>query len=430
MKQPAATRARHGVALMLFVTVAVNYLDRSNLSVAATDLARDLRLDPVRLGFVFSGFGWAYAFSQIPAGWMVDRLDLRILYALAAALWSIATLAQGLASDFAMLLGLRLLVGLFEAPAYPISSTLVTRWFPEQERAAAIGFYTSGQYIGLAFLTPLLALAQKHLGWRSVFFFTGGLGLAWSIVWYLLYRDPWQSRTLGARERAHIRDGGGWVEAEPAIARPGRIHLPDLVFVLTQRKLWGIYLGQFALSALPWFFLTWFPTYLVASRHLNLVQAGFFSAWPFLAAFVGVLSGGLFSDFLVRKGATPSVARKAPIVGGMVLSASIVGANFVDDPRWVIAILTVAFFGNGFASITWVLVSLIAPRRLLGLTAGVFNFFGNLSAIFVPLLVGFIVKRSGYAPALALVAALALGGALSYVLLVGRVERIELDDVG
>jgi MFS transporter, ACS family, D-galactonate transporter len=412
---------------MLFVTVAINYLDRSNLSVAATDLARELKLDPVRLGIVFSGFGWAYAFSQVPAGWLVDRVDLRILYALAAALWSVATLAQGLAADFAMLLGLRLLVGLFEAPAFPISSTLVTRWFPERERAGAIGFYTSGQYIGLAFLTPLLALAQRHLGWRSVFFFTGGLGLAWAIAWYLLYRDPAQSRLLGARERDHIRSGGGWVEAQPRVRRAARLHLADLAFVLTQRKLWGIYLGQFALSALPWFFLTWFPTYLVTSRHLDLVQAGFFSAWPFLAAFVGVIAGGFFSDFLAKRGASPSTARKAPIIAGMVLSASIVGANFVDDPRWVIVILTVAFFGNGFASITWVLVSLIAPRRLLGLTGGVFNFFGNLSAIFVPLLVGVIVKRSGYAPALALVAALALAGALSYVLLVGRVERIELD---
>jgi MFS transporter, ACS family, D-galactonate transporter len=425
MKKAAATHARHGVALMLFVTVAINYLDRSNLSVAATDLARDLSLDPVRLGLIFSGFGWAYAFSQVPGGWIVDRVDLRILYAVAAALWSVATLAQGFAGTFATLLGFRLLLGLFEAPSFPISVKLVTRWFPEQERAAAIGFYTSGQYMGLAFLTPVLALAQRHFGWRSVFFLTGGIGLVWALVWYLLYRDPSRNHRLGTAERNHIRAGGGWVEAEPRIAHARRFRLSDLVFVLTQRKLWGIYLGQFALSALPWFFLTWFPTYLVASRHLDLVQAGFSSALPFLAAFVGVIAGGLFSDFLARKGATPSVARKAPIVAGMILSASIVCANFVDDPRWVIVILTVAFFGNGFASITWVLVSLVAPKSLLGLTGGVFNFFGNLSGIFIPLLVGFIVKHSGFGPALTLVAALALGGALSYVLLVGRVERIE-----
>jgi ACS family D-galactonate transporter-like MFS transporter len=199
----------------------------------------------------------------------------------------------------------------------------------------------------------------------------------------------------------------------------------DLVLVLSQRKLWGLYLGQFAVNALPWFFLTWFPTYLITSRHLDIMKAGLFTSVPFLAAFLGVISGGLLSDFLVRRGVSASVARKGPIIAGMVLSTVVIFANYVDDPRWVLCFMTVAFFGNGFASITWVLVSLVAPSRLLGLTGGVFNFIGNLSAIVVPLLVGFVVKYSGFDLALALVSAIALGGALSYIFLVGPIVRIE-----
>jgi ACS family D-galactonate transporter-like MFS transporter len=123
---------------------------------------------------------------------------------------------------------------------------------------------------------------------------------------------------------------------------------------------------------------------------------------------------------------SPTVARKAPVIAGMLLSTCVVGANFVDKPGWVVFFLAVAFFGNGFASITWVLVSLMAPKRLLGLTGGVFNFFGNLAAMLVPLVIGLIVKYGGFAWALAFVSILTLGGALSYILLVGRVERIEL----
>ncbi|HXQ80149.1 MAG TPA: MFS transporter [Opitutaceae bacterium] len=428
MQNPASSRVRLGVAVMLFVTVAINYLDRSNLSVAATGLAGDLKLDPVRLGLIFSGFGWTYAFFQVPGGWLVDRIGPRSLYASACGLWSLATLAQGFASTFLVLLSLRLLLGVFEAPAFPICNRLVTAWFPENERAGAIGFYTAGQYTGLAFLTPLLVLAQAHFGWRSVFLFTGAVGLAWAGLWYCIYREPAQSPRLSARERDYIRAGGGWVDGRPVSDRRFELDFSDLRFVLTQRRLWGVYLGQFALNAVPWFFLTWFPTYLVTYRHFDFIREGISSSLPFLAAICGVTTGGVLSDYLVRRGVSASVARKTPVISGMILSASVVGANFVSEPRWVMFFLTVAFFGNGFASITWVLVSLMAPKRLLGLTGGVFNFAGNLAAMFVPLMIGFIVKYGGFAPALAFVSVLTLGGALSYILLVGRVERIPLGE--
>ena len=420
MKSPATSRIRYGVAGMLFVTVAINYLDRGNLAVAATALARDLRLDPIHLAWIFSGFGWAYAFFQIPGGWLVDRVRPRVLFALVCGFWSLATLMQGFAGAFLALLGLRLLLGLFEAPSFPICNKLATAWFPEGERAGAIGFYTSGQFIGLGLLTPLLVLAQSRFGWRSVFVITGGIGLAWSAFWYFRYRDPDESARLSDREREHIRDGHGWANA----AGPAKFNLADLRFVLSQRKLWGIYIGQFALNSVPWFFLTWFPTYLVQFRHFDLAQTGISSALPYLAAVAGVLAGGVCSDLLVRRGVSASFARKAPIIAGMLLSTSVVGANFVTQQRWVVFFFTFAFFCNGFASITWILVSLLAPRRLIGLTGGVFNFFGNLASALVPLAIGVIVKHGGFAPALAFIAAVALGGVFSYLFLVGKVQRI------
>ena len=143
--------------MMLFVIVVLNYLDRSNISIVGPQLSRALHLTPVKLGFVLSGFGWTYVALQIPSGWLVDRVHPRVLYCGVLAFWSLATISLGLAASFVGLLLLRLLVGAFEAPSYPINNRVVTTWFGENERAGAIALYTSGQYVGLGFMVPLLS---------------------------------------------------------------------------------------------------------------------------------------------------------------------------------------------------------------------------------------------------------------------------------
>jgi ACS family D-galactonate transporter-like MFS transporter len=224
-----------------------------------------------------------------------------------------------------------------------------------------------------------------------------------------------------------MRTGGAWVDEGASAGGRRPVSVADLRTVLIHRSLWAIYLGQFAVNAVLWFFLTWFPVYLVKERHIDLLQAGFFSSLPFFAAFLGVNASGLLSDFLLKRGVSASVARKAPIIAGMLLSTTVLAANFVSSPKWAVFFMATAFFGNGFASITWVLVSQIAPKRLVGLTGGVFNFFGNLAGIVVPTLIGFVVQRGGFAPALVLVFTLTLVGVFSYSFLLGPVVRIEAD---
>jgi len=177
-------------------------------------------------------------------------------------------------------------------------------------------------------------------------------------------------------------------------------------------------------ASTSWFFLTWFPTYLERYRGIGMARTGWLASVPFLAAFVGVLLSGFLSDALTRRGVSPGVARKLPLITGLALSTAIVGANFVDRTGWVIGLMALAFFGNGMASIAWVFVSFLAPRHLIGLTGGVFNFFGNLSGIVVPIAIGYLVRGGSFAPALMFVGGLALVGIASYVLLVGTVERV------
>ncbi|KFX63275.1 MFS transporter [Paraburkholderia fungorum] len=419
-----ATGKRHRLLAMLFVTVVITYLDRSNLSIAATAIAKDLQLDPAHMGLVFSAFGWSYALLQIPGGMLVDRTRPRLLLALVIGLWSLATILQGFAGTFAILLSLRVLLGALEAPAYPTLNRVVTTWFPDSERARAIATYTSGQYVGLAFLTPALVLTQQHFGWQGVFFLTGALGVAWGLVWYALYREPSEASDVNEAELEAIRAGGGLVELGDTRRARARYTAADWRAVLGNRKLWGVYIGQIAVTSTLWFFLTWFPTYLVKYRHMDFLKAGFMAAVPFLAAFVGILSSGLLSDGMIRRGVSATVARKVPIVTGLLLSTAIVGANYVETPSMVILFMAIAFFGSGFSSITWVLVSSMAKKELLGLTGGMFNLMGNLSSICVPIVIGLIVRNDDFKPALVFMSAVGLLGALSYLFLVGRIERI------
>ncbi len=410
---------------MLLFAVIITYLDRSNISIAATYLKGDLALDPVHLGWVMSAFGWTYAAVQIPGGWLVDRLRPRYLYTLVCGLWSVATFLQGFAGTFLILLSLRLLLGVFEAPAYPCYNRVATTWFPDRERARAIAIYTSGQFLGPALFLPLLVIAQRYFGWHSVFFLTGALGLVFATAWYVCYRGPGESTKINDAELRDIRDGGGLADFGSAKSSAAPVTWADLGLVLSRRKLWGIYLGQIAVNSTMWFFITWFPTYLKDYRHFDFTQSPLLNSVPYVGAFVGIICSGLLSDWMMKRGISATTARKAPIIAGLFLSTCIVGANYVENHTLIMAFLTLAFFGNGVSSIAWVMVSSLAPKRLVGLTSGVFNFFGNFAAACVPVIIGHLVTGGNFQPGLIFISAVAFLGAMSYIFLVGKVERVE-----
>lgn len=422
-----ATKVRYWILAAVFVNVVINYMDRSNISVAGSVISKELNLDSIQMGFIFSAFGWTYATLQIPGGILADRLGIRTLYSISLVMWSIATVIQGFAAGFIALVALRIVIGMFEAPSYPMNNRIVTSWFPDNERASAIAIYTSGQFIGLAFLTPILTAIEVYAGWRALFIITGLIGMVWGVIWYFYYRDPLEHKTVNDKELSYIEAGGGLVRNyTKQETEQNKFQWQHIRFVLSKRKLWGIYLGQFGLGATLIFFLTWFPKYLVEYKHMDFLKSGFMASVPFLFAFAGVLISGFLSDYLVKKNVSVGLARKTPIVLGLLLSTTIMGANYVTDPIWVIFFMSIAFFGNGLASISWVFVSLLAPKNLVGLTGGTFNFIGGLASIIVPITIGYLVKDGNFEPALIFISCIALMGALSYIFLVGKIERIEL----
>jgi len=418
------SRARFGILALIASGTLINYLDRTILGIAAPALTHDLGIDAAVMGIVFSAFSWSYAASQVPGGVFLDRVGTRLTYALSVGFWSLFTLLHAVATGLAGLLGLRLALGIAESPCFPANSRVVATWFPRSERAFATGVYTVGEYIGLAFLSPILFWLLAHHGWRSLFIVCGVAGLAFMLVWLARYREPQDHPHANAAELEVIRQGGGMVSAA---AKGAPFEWSKAGALLRYRQMWGICLGQFAGNSTLVFFLTWFPTYLATERQMDYLKIGFFAVLPFIAASVGVLFGGWWSDGMLRRGLSPNIARKLPVITGLLLASTIIAANFVESDAVVITILSVAFFAQGMAALGWTLVSDIAPEGMLGLTGGIFNLAANLAGIVTPLVIGFIVAATGsFFFALAYVGLLALLGALAYIFILGDAERIVL----
>jgi MFS transporter, ACS family, D-galactonate transporter len=417
------TRARLIILGLMTVATMINYLDRTVISVAAPLLTRDLGLNAALMGLAFSAFSWTYAAAQIPGGILLDRLGVRVTYYLSVTIWSICTVLQGLSMGLGTLGGARLALGIAEAPAYPCNSRILNTWFPQHERARATGVYSVGQYFGLAFLSPVLFWITAEFGWRALFLLVGAVGVVFGLVWLALYRDPDASKRVNPAELALIRNGGGLAASGPAV----RFEWSTLRQLIRKRQILGASLGQFASNSTLVFFLTWFPTYLATERHMAWLKVGFCAVLPFVAATVGVVSGGMLSDFLLRRTGSANIARKLPIVSGLMLASTIVAANFLKQDGAVIAVMSVAFFGQGMCNLGWTLISDVAPRQFVGLTAGIFNLCANLAGIVTPLLVGVILQATGsFEWALAYIAVLAVGGTLSYIFVVGDVRRVEI----
>jgi ACS family glucarate transporter-like MFS transporter len=435
----ASLPTRYLVVWLLFVATTINYADRATLSIAGPALAKDLALDPVAMGYVFSAFGWAYVLGQIPGGWLLDRFGSKRVYVLSVLIWSVFTLLQGfvgvLPASIAVgsLFFLRFLLGLAEAPSFPGNSRIVSAWFPTAERGTASAIFNSAQYFALVIFSPIMGTITHAFGWRYVFFVMGALGMVLAALLSRLIHAPREDPRVSSDELAYIEQGGALVNLDHAQAGAPAASVPtwaDVRQLLGSRMLVGVYVGQYCITTLTYFFLTWFPVYLVAGRGMSILKVGFVAALPAMCGFVGGLLGGVFSDALLRRGHSLTFARKTPIVAGMLLSVSMIACNYVDAQWAVVGIMALAFFGKGIGALGWAVVSDTSPREIAGLSGALFNTFGNTAAITTPIVIGYLVKGSGqFEGALAFVGANAIVAMLSYLLVVGEIKRLELKRV-
>ncbi|MGG1948950.1 MFS transporter [Trinickia sp. NRRL B-1857] len=430
------TKVRYFILALIFVITTLNYADRATLSVTGSAIRAQFGLDAIRMGYIFSAFSWAYVLAQVPAGWLLDRFGARRVYAGSIVLWSIFTLLQSaigllgsVGAAIAALFVLRFAMGAAEAPAFPANAKVVAMWFPAHERGTASAFFNSAQYFAAVVFTPLMAWITHVYGWHRVYVVMGVGGLVIGCVWLKAMMNPADHPRVNREELEHIVQGGGlagshW-PATPA-ARKGA-SWAVVRQLLGNRMLLGVYLAQYCINVLTYFFLTWFPLYLVQARHMTILQAGLIASLPAVCGFLGGVLGGVASDALIRAGRSLTVARKVPIVGGMMLSSCIIGCNYVNSDWIVVALMSIAFFGKGLGALGWAVIADTAPKEAIGLSGSLFNMFGNIAGIVTPIVIGYLVATQGsFNGALAFVGINAIVTVFSYLVIVKNIERVEL----
>jgi ACS family glucarate transporter-like MFS transporter len=374
--------------------------------------------------------------AQLPGGWLLDRFGSKITYFFSIFLWSLFTMLTGTVgfltggAAVATLFALRLIVGAAEAPSFPGNSRIASSWFPTHERGLASALFNSAQYFATVLFAPIMGWLVHSFGWESVFFVMGGLGIAIAFVWLKVIYGPKDHPSVSASELKYIEEGGALVDLDGAkrSAEPPAVDTVACVKeLLSNRMLLGVYIGQYCINTLTYFFLTWFPVYLVQERHMTILKAGFVASLPAIAGFLGGVVGGTVSDRLAKAGFSLSVSRKLPIVMGMMLSMSMIACNYIEQDMLIVAVMALAFFGKGVGALGWAVVADTSPKEAGGLSGALFNTFGNMAGITTPIVIGYILQATGsFAGALVFVGANAAITIFSYVFIVGEIKRVKL----
>jgi MFS family permease len=405
---------RSALALLVFAGV-VNYIDRGTLSIANPLIRKELGLSLGDMGLLLSAFLWAYAFSQLPAGGLVDRLGPRRLMAAGMALWSIAQAAGGLAQGFTSLFVARFALGIGESPMYPTCGRVVRDWFAVRHRGRATGIFNCSSTLGRAISAPLATVLMLGLGWRAMFIVLGLAGLVVTVAWFAIYRD------VGERELSP--DEHAYREVEDATGVARKVTFGEWRLLFASRTTCGMIMGFFGTVYLTWIYTAWLPNYLEMQRHMSIRNSGFAAAVPYLAGVIGALWGGWLVDWLMRRGVSAVNSRKYPMTASLLgMAVCTVIAAYVPSNAAAIGFISVALFlGYVSSSTAWAMASIAAPANYTGSLGAIQNFGGYIGGALAPTVTGFIVQGTGsFVPALLVGAAVGVIGAIGYSAVIQR----------
>ncbi|RPJ64580.1 MAG: MFS transporter [Acidobacteria bacterium] len=411
-----ATAVRWRIVALLAGFSLVSYALRTNISIAAALMRSDLHLSQVQLGQIFSAFLIGYAVFQVPAGALGDRFGARLVLTVAAAVWGLTTvmtgalpgIVTGAAGTLTVLMIVRFLLGAAEAATYPVATSAVGVWMPASERVFANSLVIAGMALGSAVMPPVISRVMVASGWRAAFYATSILGFLIAGIWWWYARDdPARHPAVKEHERQLIAAG------RPPAAAGSRsvLHWP----LLRNRNIALISASYFLDSYVLATFVFWFYLYLVDERHFSMLNSGFFSSLPWIAALILVPASGRWCDRLsARRGRR--VGRRVVAMTALAVSSALLlfGAR-TEDPILAIAALSLSV---GFLMATegpfWSSAIDIAGAHA-GTAGGIMNTAGNLGGVAQASVVPFLVERFGWIPALATGSALALVSALLWL---------------
>ncbi len=410
------------MAFLLALGVLVNFFDRINLSVSRDALHDSFGLSLVAFGYLSSAFSWTYAFMQMPCGIFLDRWGVRRVGRISALLWSISSFAAALAPGLGWFFGARFLLGVSESPTFPANAKALGYWFTQEERSLATAITDAAAKLSSAIGVPLIGLLLLYFGWRWSFAATGLISFLYFILFYLIYRNPSEDEGLSADEHQFILRGGAQAE-DQARARSGS----SLGYLLRQRKVYGLALGWGAYNYTFFLLLTWLPSYLSVSLHVDLFHSIFYTSVPWLfATFTDLLVGGWLVDALIQRGWNANRVRQSVLVAGMAFGLAIFGAAGARTSAAALVWISLALGGLAAAApVAWTVPSLIAPRESVGTLAGAVNLCGQIAAISAPIITGYIVSAThSFAAAFVTATIILLLGIVGYVFLLGHIEPI------
>lgn len=383
--QERPTRVRYWVVAFAITLAVITYIDRVSMSVATTDIRRDLGLDSVKMGWAFSAFGWAYALFEMPGGFLGDWMGPRKVLMRIVLWWSCFTAAIGSAWSFVSLATMQFLFGAGEAGCFPNLTKTFTTWLLPRERVRAQGVMWLSARWGGAFTPPLVGWVISRAGWRNSFRIFGGIGLIWAIVFYWWYRDnPLQNPRLNAGERELLRDSAKLASGH------GDVPWGKMAGSLSA---WMLCWQYFCLSYGWYFYITWLPTYLREGRHQALESSVWLSAVPLFLGGLGNLASVAIGSRLVRL--TGSVAKTRKIlayIGFLGAASFLVLSTRILDPKLAMLSIGMASFSNDLVMPCAWGSAMDIGGKYAGTLSGAMNMWGNIGGALAPMVIGYILK--------------------------------------
>jgi len=417
MPSTASARIAAGQVRTILLIIAagcVNIMDRSTLAVANPLIRQDLGLSIGEMGLLLSAFLWAYAWCQLPLGFIIDRAGPRRALGWGLVVWSLMQGGAGLVASFSQFIVMRVLLGVGEAPMFPAAVSLIRGWWPARLRGLPVGMMNIPTGLGMALAPPILTWLMLSASWRWMFLIMGLAGLAVSAAWFAVIREA-REMPFDAAERAYLIEGEPDEKPTPITGREwGRL--------FGFRIVWGMIIGSFCATYVLYLYNAWLPGYLEIQHHLDIRTTGFVASIPFVFAIAGAVIGGWSADLLMAAGFTPMMSRKLPIIVGLLgLGGFTFLAAYTPSVSIAVACISGAvFFTGGLGPLSFALASVAVPVNCTGSLGAIQNFGNYIGAAMAPMITGFIVQATGgnFAPALALAGVLALVGAGSYLFIV------------
>lgn len=408
---------RWRICALLLLATTINYIDRQVLGVLAPELQRYIGWSEIEYGYIVTAFQAAYAIGLVCAGAIIDRLGVRIGYALAIGVWSIAAMSHSLAATVLGFAIARFALGLGEAGNFPAAIKTVAEWFPRRERAFATGIFNSGSNIGAIVAPIMVPLIAINFGWQAAFLFTGVLSAAWMVCWLTIYRAPEQHPRLSPEELQYIRSD----PPEPT----QRVAWAQL---LRHRQTWAFVVAKFLTDPIWWFFLFWLPKFLNAEYGLTLLALGAPLVAIFVMADVGSILGGWLAGRFIRMGWSVNRARKSAMLLCALCVIPIVMAAKADNVWVAVALIGLATAAHqGWSANLFTLTSDMFPRHAVASVVGIGGFGGAVGGMLISTFTGWLLHTTGsYVPVFMMAASAYLLALAAVQLLAPRLEPAQL----